>query len=61
MTHFPGQRSEAVLFTDMWIETILCFQIPSSETVQGIICRDYREDTEEAGPELGFWAVSKDD
>ena len=58
---FPGQRSEAVLFTDMWIETILCFQIPSSETLQGIIYRDHREDTEEAGPELRFWAVSKDD
>lgn len=58
---FPGQLSEALLFTDTWIETLLCFQVPDSETVQGIIYRDYMEDTEETGPELGFWAASKDD
>ena len=39
---FPGQLSEALLFTDTCIWTLLC------ETVQGIIYRDYREDTREA-------------
>ncbi len=58
---FPDQLAEAVLFTDTRIETVLCFQIPIGETVQGIIYRDYREDTEEAEAELGFWAVSRDD